>query len=238
MKKHSTFSKSIQGHKKILFFCSEGLPYIEGLFFILLGASVLTLIYFHWALIAVDLILCFLLLEICYFFRDPDRISPPEPGSVLAPADGKVISIQTMEEKSFLERECVRLSIFMNIFNVHVNRAPISGKIVHCQYNPGKFISAFKEKSSLDNEQVLIGIEATEKETKKIRILVKLIAGFIARRIILWKETGSELTKGERISLIKFGSRVDIYLPLETRLKVKKGDWVKAGKTVIGDIKN
>ena len=125
----------------------------------------------------------------------------------------------------------------MNIFSVHVNRAPIPGKVVYCQYNPGKFISAFKEKASLDNEQFSIGIEGGEKNTKKIRILVKLIAGLVARRIVVWKNTGDELVKGERMSLIKLGSRVDLYLPPQVVLKVQEGEWVKAGETVIGELK-
>ena len=224
-------------HKKILFFCSDGLPLIIGLFFIVLTTSVLTLIFPHPSLIVADIVFFLLFLEICYFFRDPDRLSPEEVGLIVAPADGKIINIRTMEEESFLKAECVRVSTFMNIFSVHVNRAPIPGKVVYCQYNPGKFISAFKEKASLDNEQFSIGIEGGEKNTKKIRILVKLIAGLVARRIVVWKNTGDELVKGERMSLIKLGSRVDLYLPPHVVLKVQEGEWVKAGETVIGELK-
>jgi phosphatidylserine decarboxylase len=155
---------------------------------------------------------------------------------IVAPADGKIITIKTMEENSFLKAECVRVSTFMNIFSVHVNRAPISGRVVYCHYNPGKFISAFKEKASLDNEQFDIGIEGGDDKSKQIRILVKLIAGLVARRIVVWKREGDELSKGERMSLIKLGSRVDLYLPPDVTVKVQEGDWVKAGKTVIGTL--
>ena len=136
-----------------------------------------------------------------------------------------------MKETEFLKSESIKVSIFMNVFNVHVNRAPISGRIEYYHYNPGKFISAFKDKASLDNEQVSIGIH-WEEDGKKV--LLKLIAGLIARRIVLWKRVGDELRKGERISIIKFGSRVELYLPLNVELKVNKGDWVRAGETIIG----
>ena len=187
-------------------------------------------------MIGATVLISLVFLEICYFFRDPDRTPPGEPGIIVAPADGKIIDIRTMEENSFLKGECVKISTFMNIFSVHVNRAPISGRVVYFQYNPGKFISAFKEKASLDNEQVSIGIEGKGNSSKQLRILVKLIAGLVARRIVVWKKEGHYLGKGERMSLIKLGSRVDLYLPLPVKLKVREGDWVRAGETVIGKI--
>jgi len=221
-------------HQKLLFFCSDGLPIMTVLFCVLLTTCVLTFIWPHLFLIAVDIVVFLLFLEICYFFRDPDRVSPEEAGLIVASADGKIISIQKMQEESFLKVECVRVSTFMNIFSVHVNRAPIPGRVVYCHYNPGKFISAFKEKASLDNEQFSIGIEGRGENPEKKRILVKLIAGLVARRIVVWKETGDDLVQGERMSLIKLGSRVDLYLPPDVSLKVQVGDWVKAGETVIG----
>ena len=144
-----------------------------------------------------------------------------------------------MIEDVFVKQECIRVSIFMNIFSVHVNRAPISGAIEYYHYNPGKFISAFKEKASLDNEQVLIGIrgEMEGKGKGEVKILTKLIAGLIARRIVLWKQKGDSVIKGERMSMIKFGSRVDLYLPSEVTLQIKEGEWIKAGETIIGFIK-
>lgn len=223
-------------HKRILFFCSDGLPFIMVFLFVLLVAGGLTVVFPHPILIGANIVCCLLFLEICYFFRDPERSVPNEKGIIVAPADGKIISIKTMEEKSFLRAECVRVSTFMNVFSVHVNRAPISGRVTYCHYNPGKFISAFKEKASLDNEQFSIGIEGGREGSKQIRVLAKLIAGLVARRIVVWKSEGDDVSKGERMSLIKLGSRVDLYLPPETELKVKEGEWVKAGETVIGAI--
>lgn len=150
-------------HSKILFFCSEGVTYI--VLSLLVGVIALV-----WAVlrpgpvsIVSAVVASLLMCEICYFFRDPERVSPQDPTVVVAPADGKIIDIRPMREESFLKEECMRVSIFMNIFSVHVNRAPISGKIAYRQYNPGKFISAFKEKASSDNEQVAIGIEGSGK---------------------------------------------------------------------------
>ncbi|RLA94815.1 MAG: phosphatidylserine decarboxylase family protein [Deltaproteobacteria bacterium] len=220
-------------HKKILFFCSEGLLYIVALFIICIITTAFTFLYSNPILIGFNILLWLLFLEFCYFFRDPDRNIPQEPGAIIAPADGKIISINKMKETEFLKSESIKVSIFMNVFNVHVNRAPISGRIEYYHYNPGKFISAFKDKASLDNEQVSIGIHC-EEDGKKV--LLKLIAGLIARRIVLWKRVGDELRKGERISIIKFGSRVELYLPLNVELKVNKGDWVRAGETIIGMI--
>jgi phosphatidylserine decarboxylase len=178
-----------------------------------------------------------LFIEVCYFFRDPERKIFQAPNVIVSPADGKIIAIKTMKENIFLKQECIRISIFMIIFSVHVNRAPISGTIKYYHYNPGKFISAFKEKASLDNEQVLIGIRGEMEGKGEVKILTKLIAGLIARRIVLWKQKSDSVIKGERMSMIKFGSRVDLYLPLEVTLQIKEGEWVKAGETIIGFIK-
>ena len=221
-------------HKKILFFCSEGLPYIVCFLTLFLALSVYAFKRPAWVVLA--LVVGLLFFEVCYFFRDPEREISPAPNVIVSPADGKIISISTMKEDMFLKQECIRVSIFMNIFSVHVNRAPISGDIEDYHYNPGKFISAFKEKASLDNEQVAIGIRG-EMEGKEFKVLAKLIAGLIARRIVVWKQKGDSVIKGERMSMIKFGSRVDLYLPLGVELKTKEGEWVKAGETIIGVVK-
>jgi len=221
-------------HKKILFFCSEGLPYIACLLALCLAISFYA--FKRPALLVPAFVVWLLFIEVCYFFRDPEREISPAPNVIVSPADGKIISISTMKEDMFLKQECIRVSIFMNIFSVHVNRAPISGDIEDYHYNPGKFISAFKEKASLDNEQVAIGIRG-EMEGKEFKVLAKLIAGLIARRIVVWKQKGDSVIKGERMSMIKFGSRVDLYLPLGVELKTKEGEWVKAGETIIGVVK-
>ncbi|MCD6353749.1 MAG: phosphatidylserine decarboxylase family protein [Proteobacteria bacterium] len=220
-------------HKKFFFFCSEGLTYINGLLIVCILFTVYSIYSAHTLLMVGSAFLWLLFFEFCYFFRDPERLLPQDTSAIVAPADGRIIDVQPMQEDAFLHGEALRISIFMNIFDVHVNRAPIAGKIEYLHYNPGKFISAFKEKASLDNEQVAIGINGEGKGGQKISVLVKLIAGLIARRIVLWKADDDLLTKGERISIIKFGSRVDLYLPLEAGIKVKKGDRVKAGETVV-----
>ena len=222
-------------HKKILFFCSEGLPYIACLLALCLSISLYA---FKRPVLAILAFVVWLLfIGVCYFFRDPERKIFQAPNVIVSPADGKIIAIKTMKEDIFLKQECIRISIFMNIFSVHVNRAPISGTIKYYHYNPGKFISAFKEKASLDNEQVLIGILGQMEGKGEVKILAKLIAGLIARRIVLWKQKSDSVIKGERMSMIKFGSRVDLYLPLEVTLQIKEGEWVKAGETIIGFIK-
>ena len=219
-------------HKKILFFCSEGLPYIACLLALCLATSLYA--FKRPVLSILAFVLWLLFIEVCYFFRDPERKIFQAPNVIVSPADGKIIAIKTMQEDIFLKQECIRISIFMNIFSVHVNRAPISGTIKYYHYNPGKFISAFKEKASLDNEQVLIGILGQMEGKGEVKILAKLIAGLIARRIVLWKQKSDSVFKGERMSMIKFGSRVDLYLPLEVTLQIKEGEWVKAGETIIG----
>lgn len=219
-------------HSKVFFFCSEGAAYI--LLSLIVGVS-----FVLWAMlrsgpvsIMSAVVAVLLAFEVCYFFRDPERVPPQNPAMAVAPADGKIIDIRPMREESFLKEECVCISIFMNIFSVHVNRAPISGKIAYRKYNSGKFISAFKEKASTDNEQVAIGIEGFGVKPQKV--LVRLIAGLIARRIVVWKTEGDQVGKGERISIIKFGSRADVYLPNGVTVQVKEGQWVKAGETVLG----
>ena len=224
--------KSIGMYKKVLFFCSEGLPYIAVGLVLAITVTVIAFWKPHWALIMLAVVAWLTALEIGYFFRDPERIPPSEAGAIIAPADGKIIDIRLVKEEAFIQENCTRVSIFMNVFNVHVNRAPIAGTLSYIHYNPGKFISAFKEKASLDNEQVSIGFTGQD-NGKEDKVLVKLIAGLIARRIVVWRDKGEELSRGERMSLIKFGSRVDVFLPVGTEIFVKLGDHVKAGETII-----
>ena len=230
------YRKNIPMHKKIFLFCSEGLTYIYLLLAVCLLVTVYSIYRPHPLVIFGNVFLWLLFFEFCYFFRDPERVLPSDKSAIIAPADGRIIDVNAIQEDAFLHKKALKISIFMNIFDVHVNRAPIAGKIGYLHYNPGKFFSAFKEKASLDNEQVAIGIHGKGRDGKKIRVLVKLIAGFIARRIVLWKTEEDTLTKGERMSIIKFGSRVEICLPLEADIKVKTGDRVTAGETVLATI--
>ncbi|MCH7564640.1 MAG: phosphatidylserine decarboxylase family protein [Gemmatimonadetes bacterium] len=163
-----------------------------------------------------------------YFFRDPERQIPEEYGLVVAPGDGKVIEITEVEEPSFFEGPCRRISIFLSIFDVHVQRAPASGSVVHRAYNPGGFTVAWHPKASQDNEQSSLGVV-----TDSGRFLVRQIAGLIARRIITYPEEGQTLERGERIGLIRFGSRVDLFIPLEWPLECAVGDRAVGGTTVM-----
>ena len=168
---------------------------------------------------------------ICYFFRDPDRVIPNDAGCVVSPADGKIISAGLVDNSRFFEGSCMKISIFMSIFNVHVNRIPHKGKINKVQYYPGKFFSANLDKASANNEHNAVFIE-TERGKN---ICTVQVAGLIARRIICNVQQGDIVERGQRFGLICFGSRIDVYLPPETHLKVTTGDRVKAGTSVLGD---
>lgn len=169
---------------------------------------------------------------ICYFFRDPDRVVPNHAGAVVSPADGKVILAKPVGISPFFEGNCIKISIFMSIFNVHVNRVPYDGRVKKVNYHPGKFFSANLDKASHDNEQNAILIETQDGKN----ICVVQIAGLIARRIICRVQAGDVLTRGQRFGLICFGSRLDVYLPPDTNLTVAVGDKVIAGTSVLGDV--
>jgi phosphatidylserine decarboxylase len=164
-----------------------------------------------------------------YFFRDPAARVPQAAGLVVSPAHGKVDIIDELAEPVFMGGPCRRVSIFLSVFNVHVQNAPVSGKLVCYQYNTGQFLSALKTESAEHNENLLMGIEAAEVAGRKVG--VRLIAGVLARRIVPFVKKGEEVVRGERISLIQFGSRTDLYLPLSAKLRVKLGDIVVGGET-------
>ena len=173
------------------------------------------------------LLFCFSLF-VLFFFRNPRRDIPGDEQAILSPADGKVVDIKRTREEKFLEKESICISIFLSIFNVHVNRAPASGIVKKVEYVKGSFLPAFRETASLLNERnsVLIDFNHTE-------ILVRQIAGLIARRIVCWIKEGDSLARGQRFGLIRFGSRVDIFLPADIKVKVKVGDKIKGGETII-----
>jgi phosphatidylserine decarboxylase len=165
-----------------------------------------------------------------FFFRDPERAVPADPRLVLSPADGKVIVAGPAAAGNPLGEGASQVSIFMSVFDVHVNRAPMGGRISRVDYNPGEFRPAFQDKASLANEQNSVTIEDGGH-----RVLFKQIAGLIARRIVFKKKPGDSVAAGERVGMIKFGSRVDVFLPPEVRLRAKKGDRAVAGVTVVGE---
>ncbi len=164
------------------------------------------------------------------FFRDPDRAGPRGEGLILAPADGKVVSVRSIDEPAFHRAESTRVSIFMNVFNVHVNRYPADGTIAYRHYEPGRFVNAAGEKASQENEQSSVGLE-----TPRGKILVRQIAGLIARRIVTDHPEGTTVRQGDRMGLIRFGSRVDVFLPPGARTLVAEGEQARAGLTVIAE---
>jgi len=166
-----------------------------------------------------------------YFFRDPNARVPAGAGLVVSPGHGKVDVIDTMTEPQFMGGDCQRISMFLSVVDVHVQNSPVSGKVAFLKNTEGQFLNAMKTEAATCNENVYIGLQSTDPQNEKIG--VKLIAGVIARRIVPFVEMGDELARGDRISLIQFGSRVDVYLPYSAKIKVKIGDRVVGGETVL-----
>jgi phosphatidylserine decarboxylase len=167
---------------------------------------------------------------ICFFFRDPDRLIPNGDGMVVSPADGKVIKVEAVEKTPYFEGPCTRISVFMSVFNVHVNRAPYEGSIKKVDYYPGKFFSANLDKAAKENEHNALILESpTGKSVGFVQI-----AGLVARRIICFVQAGDELKRGQKFGLICFGSRLDVYLPPDTDVRVAVGDKVQAGSSILG----
>ena len=169
---------------------------------------------------------------ICGFFRDPDRVTPVDKGVVVSPADGKIIAADLVDNSPFSDGEFMKISIFMSVFNVHVNRVPYDGQVKEIDYYPGKFFSANLDKASEQNEHNAVSIEM---ETGQPLCVVQ-IAGLIARRIICYIKPGDQVIRGQRFGLICFGSRLDVYLPADLKLKAAVGDKVKAGTSILGEL--
>jgi phosphatidylserine decarboxylase len=198
----------------------EGYPF---LFPLLLLAGLFSYAGMNWP----ASVLFALALFIAYFFRDPERLIPADEGAIVSPADGKIVGIAAEPDKT------TRVSIFLSVFNVHINRAPVSGVVESVFYRPGKFKAAFNATASVENEQNVLVIRSGSD-----RIRFSQIAGILARRIVCWKRPGDSVAKGERVGLIKFGSRVDIFLPENVALSIKLSDKVQGGASVIGRIKH
>lgn len=203
----------------------QGFPYI------LIGLAGVVL--FLWLDFSIGWVTAGLLtLFVTSFFRDPERNSPQGEKIVLSPADGKILLIEDKERTPFSSGQTIKVSIFMSVFNCHVNRVPMSGRIEKMVYRPGKFFSADKELASSENEQnaLLLMTEAGQE------ISFVQVAGLIARRIVCWVRIDQTVKQGDRFGLIQFGSRVDLYLPPLTQLRVSRGDKVKAGLTIMGEL--
>jgi phosphatidylserine decarboxylase len=212
-------------------FAREGLLFIAIAAVIAAGAFGFAITRRSWGLWLAAFVLLLLALWVAYFFRDPERTGDRGPSLVVSPADGKLIMITEVDEPSFIKGRAVRISIFMNVFNVHVNRYPVGGVVRYIHYNKGKFFNAAAEKSSLENEQMSVGIEAGT-----YRTLVRQIAGLIARRIVTYSKLGETVKQGDRMGIIRFGSRVDVFLPVGSTLRAKVGDITVAGVTILAEL--
>ena len=206
---------------------------VEGIPFVVI-AGIISVLFFVADLIIPAVFFSLVTLFIVWFFRNPERSVPPGEKNVISPADGKIIDVREMQENRILNKRMLKISIFMNLFNVHVNRLPCTGKVVDIVYNPGKFVSANLDKASLENEQNAVVLETPAGE----KIIFIQIAGLIARRIVCWLRKGQFVKRGERFGLIRFGSRVDVYLPVGTDVRVSLGDKVKAGESILAVMKS
>jgi phosphatidylserine decarboxylase len=202
---------------------------VDGLFFLIpLVLVTVTLGIMGWrVLMSLGILLS---LFIIYFFRNPRRVIPNLQNIILSPADGRIVHVGECEENRFLREKTLKVSIFMSLFDVHFNRAPVSGRVLERNYLPGRFLVASVEKSSLLNEQNALILETED----RFKILLIQIAGFLARRIVCYAKTGDHVRKGEIFGLIRFGSRVDLYLPPRVKPIVRVGQHVKGGESIIG----
>ena len=212
-------------------FASEGLLFIGIAALVAAGAYAVALDRQSWPLWVLAALFTVLALWVAYFFRDPERTGERGARLVIAPADGKIVMVTDVDEPAFLHGRATRMSIFMSVFNVHVNRYPVDGVVLYVYYNKGRFFNAAAEKSSLENEQMSVGIESGSH-----RVLIRQIAGLLARRIVNYSREGEQVTQGERMGIIQFGSRVDVFLPTAASIRAKVGDLTAAGSTVIAEL--
>ena len=199
----------------------EGWPFLAGIVIIAVLVS-------HFVGGFAAFLVWLIVLFVLQFFRDPGREIPQNAGAVLSPADGRVIKVERTQDP-YGQREAILVSVFMNVFNVHSNRSPVDGRIEKIQYFPGKFVNADLDKASTDNERNAIVLTTVDKQT----VTFVQVAGLIARRILCYVKAGDTLTRGQRYGFIRFGSRVDVYLPLDASVKVSIGDKVSATTTIL-----
>ena len=214
-------------------FAREGYAFIVGSAVIAAAVILVAATRRSWPLWLLGFALLVIAIWVASFFRDPERAAP-ERGEhiVISPADGKVVLITEVDEPTFVKGRARRISVFMNIFSVHVNRYPVTGTVRYVKATPGKFLNAVAENASLENEQTSVGIEAGP-----YRILMRQIAGLIARRIHTYSKVGDQAKQGDRMGMIRFGSRVDIFVPLDAVVRVKVGEKASAGVTVLAELK-
>ncbi|WP_417910294.1 phosphatidylserine decarboxylase family protein [Candidatus Electronema sp. PJ] len=204
----------------------EGLPFI---LFAGFAALICAVLQYRYAALAGLAVTAF----VTYFFRDPERTLPEDSGAMVSPADGKVIRMEELHDDRFLHQDVLRISIFMNVFNVHVNRIPLAGTVRRIVFEPGRFYAADQDKAALHNEYCAVIVETAAGQ----QYAAVQIAGLIARRIVCRAELGDQVITGQRYGLIRFGSRVDLYLPKGSETLVQVGETVKAGETVLARVK-
>jgi phosphatidylserine decarboxylase len=214
-------------------FAREGYIYMAISAIVAAAVLATALVRRSWALWVAAFVFALVTLWVAYFFRDPTRHGDRGDRLVVSPADGRIVMIADIDEPAFRRARSRRISVFMNIFDVHVNRYPVTGVVRYLHYNPGKFLNAATEKSSLDNEQRSVGIETTDGRT---RVLVRQIAGLIARRIVTYSAVGDAVTQADRMGIIRFGSRVDVFIPLDSTVRVSVGQRVLAGVTILSEL--
>lgn len=207
-------------------FAKEGFPFIG-------AAAGVTLLagWFGWVVVAAGGGL--LTLFVSWFFRNPARVIPQGPGLVVAPGDGKVIAVEEEFEPRYLKDRSIRVTIFLNVFDVHINRIPCEGIVEDVQYQPGLFLVASKPEATIKNEQNALMIRTVQ----GAKVLCVQVAGLIARRIVCWVSPREKAVRGERFGLIRFGSRMDTFLPIGTAIKVTVGQRVKGGETILGELR-
>ena len=209
-------------------FASESRNELLTLTFVLICVILLAILFPSVIAFILVLLVGLLWVTILYFFRDPDRQIPLDETVYLSPADGRIMVIDTVDEPIFMNVQAKRVAIFMSLINVHVNRAPMTGEVLLSRHMPGKFLQAFREQASEVNEHHLIGIMDGSNQ-----ILVKQIAGILARRVVCRVQAGDHIDAGERMGIIKFGSRVEIFMPPQSTIIVQIGEQVKAGESII-----
>jgi phosphatidylserine decarboxylase len=207
-------------------FAKEGFPFIG-------AAAGITLIAGLLGWVPVAIVAGVLTLFVSWFFRNPSRVIPQGAGLVVSPGDGKVLAVEEEFEPRYLKDRAVRISIFLNVFDVHINRIPCEGIIEDVQYQPGLFLVASKPHATLKNEQNAVMIKTVE----GAKVLCVQVAGLIARRIVWWVNPKDAAVRGERYGLIRFGSRMDTYVPLGTAIRIAVGDRVKGGETILGELR-
>jgi phosphatidylserine decarboxylase len=212
-------------------FAREGLPFIAFATILAAAAYATALVRRSWPLWLLAFLLTLVALWVAYFFRDPERAVALDESTVISPADGKVMMITEVDEPTYVKGRTIRVSIFLNIFNVHVNRYPVGGTVEYLQYTPGKFLNASGERASLENEQMSVGIA-----TGRHRILVRQIAGLLARRLVTYSRDGEIVRQGDRMGLMKFSSRMDVFLPPGSAVRVREGQGVVAGVTPLAEL--